>query len=101
MSKHTPGPWHRNIKPVSRYPVIFAGRNTHIASVESRNLPEDEAEANCRLITAAPDLLAALIRIAAHESRADRRHKNMVDVSELVDLRRIACTAIAKAENKV
>lgn len=61
MIEHTPGPWHRNIKPASHYPVVFAGRNTHVAMVVSNGLPEDEVEANIALVTAAPELLAALI----------------------------------------
>lgn len=61
MRKHTSGPWHRNIPPATRYPVIFSGRNKHVLSATpSRGIPEDEAEANHDLITAAPDLLAAL-----------------------------------------
>ncbi len=35
---------------------------------------------------------------ANHEYRADRRHKNMVDVSELETLRRIAQTALTLAK---
>lgn len=58
-AKHTPGPWGRNIKPASRYPIIFAGRNTHVAQVITRGLPENECEANADLIAAAPELLAA------------------------------------------
>ena len=57
---HTPGPWDRNIKPASKYPTIFAGRNAHVAQVVSSGLTPDEVEANCDLIAAAPDLLAAL-----------------------------------------
>ena len=65
MSKHTPGPWYRNIPPATRYSVIFAGRATHVAAVRfgsklKQTLPDDEIEANCNLIAAAPDLLAAL-----------------------------------------
>lgn len=33
-AKHTPGPWHRNIKPAGKYRVIFTGRNTHIAMLD-------------------------------------------------------------------
>lgn len=29
--KHTPGPWHRNIPPASKYPIVFSGRNAHVA----------------------------------------------------------------------
>lgn len=59
---HTPGPWNRNIKPASKYTVIFAGRNTHVARVIPDGLPEEEVEANCNLIVAAPELLEALER---------------------------------------
>lgn len=58
--KHTKGPWSRNIKPASHYPIIFAGRNTHVAQVISKGLTTDEIEANCDLIAAAPELLEAL-----------------------------------------
>ena len=57
---HTEGGWHRNIPPAAKYPIIFAGRNTHVAQVLSRGLPESEIEANCNLIAAAPALLEAL-----------------------------------------
>ncbi|WP_299941135.1 hypothetical protein [uncultured Nitratireductor sp.] len=71
MSKkaHTPGPWHRNIKPARRYPTVWAGRNTHIAAVvagapygsgNGETMSDEEMEANIDLIAAAPDLLEAL-----------------------------------------
>jgi len=56
---HTPGPWHRNIRANGKYPVVFAGRNQHVAKVEQQTLGA-ETEANIDLIAAAPDLLAAL-----------------------------------------
>lgn len=58
MRKHTQGPWSRNIKPATKYNVIFAGRNTHVAKLAT-DLPEEEVEANCNLIAAAPELLDA------------------------------------------
>ena len=58
-TKHTPGPWHRNVAPATKYTVIFAGRNEHIAAIRHAKIG-DEAEANHDLIAAAPDLLAAL-----------------------------------------
>lgn len=60
MSKHTSGPWHRNIRPATKYPTIFAGRNTHIAVVDTRLSNKDEVEANIDLIAAAPELLDGL-----------------------------------------
>ena len=55
--KHTPGPWGRNIAPAWKYPIIFAGRNTHVAYIFTNELSESEQEANANLIAAAPDLL--------------------------------------------
>lgn len=52
--KHTRGPWSRNIKPASRYPTIFAGRNTHVAVAKTSGLTEEEIEANVSLISTAP-----------------------------------------------
>jgi hypothetical protein len=57
--KHTPGPWHRNIRANGKYPVVFAGRNQHIAKVEQQSTGT-ETEANIDLIAAAPALLDAL-----------------------------------------
>ena len=65
MTKHTPGPWHRNIKPVSSYPVVFAGRNTHVATISTKGLADIEAEANCNLIAAAP-IMSDTLKRAAH-----------------------------------
>ncbi len=39
--------------------------------------------------------VAALERIANHETRSDRRKRGMVDVSEVADLQRIASAALA------
>lgn len=59
-AQHTPGPWHRNIKPATHYNTIFAGRNTHVTRLAVEGKSEEEVEANCALIVAAPDMLAAL-----------------------------------------
>jgi hypothetical protein len=56
----TAGPWHRNIKPARRYPVVFAGRNTHVAIICTEGLTDAEIEANCNLITAAPSMFGSL-----------------------------------------
>lgn len=83
---HTPGPWHRNIAPASKYPTIFAGRNTHVAVVKTQR-DDAETEANCDLITAAPEMLATLKAVVAV---ADR---------DTVEFRQ-ARAAIAKAEGR-
>lgn len=67
--QHTPGPWHRNISV--KYPV-FAGEapnHKRIATVlhgPIHGVPLDEAEANLRLIAAAPALLDALQDVLRH-----------------------------------
>lgn len=60
---HTPGPWHRNIRPATRYPTIYAGdapNHVHVAHLATRGIDAETAEANCDLITQAPAMLAAL-----------------------------------------
>lgn len=97
MSKaqHTPGPWRRNIKPISRYPIIFAGRNTHVAQVlVSQGMAVGEDEANAELILAAPDLLAALeVMVKAYweDGTPDGQQPDAIEK---------ACAAIAKARGQ-
>ena len=68
MTKHTPAPWHRNIRANGKYPVIYAGRNTHVAMAKGHDyLPPEEIEANIDLIAAAPELLEALKNILSYE----------------------------------
>lgn len=93
-TQHTPGPWHRNIN--AKYPV-FAGEapnHIHIASIMI-GAPVAEREANLRLIAAAPDLLAALIRmredwLTAFEADVTEGDKDACEILAAVD------TAIAK-----
>ena len=67
MTDHTPGPWHRNIKPATKYPILFAGRNTHVLRIETSGLDPETVEANLCLAMAAPDLLEALEYLASRE----------------------------------
>lgn len=65
MGKHTPGPWDRNIRANGKYPVIFAGRNTHVAVARGHGeLSGDEIEANIDLIAAAPELFEHCKKLA-------------------------------------
>lgn len=90
---HTSGGWNRNIKPAKKYPVVFAGRNKHVAIVCTQGLPDTEIEANCNLITAAPDMLAALKEIIRFVDSKGSEHINRVPFVA-------ARTAIAKAERE-
>jgi hypothetical protein len=59
--QHSPGPWHRNIPPATKYVTIYRGRNTHVCDViPSRSISPEEAEANLTMIAAGPTMLAAL-----------------------------------------
>ena len=68
---HTPGPWHRNIPPATHYNTIWSGRNTHVVRIVRDGLPDAEVEANCNLVVAAPDLLAALKGLLADPYLSD------------------------------
>lgn len=66
-TKHTPGPWSRNIRANGKYPIVFAGRNQHVAQA-CQQKDGAETESNIDLIAAAPDLLTALEEIVAEWS---------------------------------
>ncbi len=53
MSAHTPGPWF--------YEKPFFVTTNHHAICRMKNTLRDDTEANARLISAAPDLLEALM----------------------------------------
>lgn len=75
MSAHTPGPWVVEMEPTetggvairfnvrSRTRVCIAGGQSQEHLLDD-GIHKSECEANARLITAAPDLLEALIQYA-------------------------------------
>lgn len=102
MSKHTPGPWvvwDGNVKvyagPVDENTTCcISGYRCKIAECDDlydENMTEEEAEANARLIAAAPELLEALEWIVnpdyAIGSNAEYKHAAV----------EVAKAAIAKA----
>lgn len=67
MSSHTPGPWelHQNIHGVNSVRVCAASIERGcrpVAEAEILGMSRLEAEANARVIAAAPELLAAASR---------------------------------------
>lgn len=73
MSKHTPGPWYANGAYVSK--IRDSGYTLPITRVYNQqsgspgiepDMTLAEAQANARLIAAAPDLLAALKAVTPH-----------------------------------
>jgi len=69
-SKHTPGPWMAASRPSSivGWPVVAPGDGGR--SVCNITTGHDQSEANAHLISAAPDLLAALKAVIAIADRA-------------------------------
>lgn len=69
MSKHTPGPWYTTARSNNMIDVCHQIRRPGaitmaLCRVQARQSWLSEAEANARLIAAAPDLLEALKRCA-------------------------------------
>jgi len=68
MSKHTPGPWEALCTDPHHQLVIFARSVEEFVCGVTGHMPD--AEANARLIAAAPDLLEALKRVCSHGYRS-------------------------------
>ncbi len=97
-SKHTPGPWAVSSRPIpSTRPnlegwVIDPVDPTKTIATAWGLKKNGEAQANARLIAAAPDLLAACERMAKHLKQ-----------NSMPEIQGIACDlfqAIAKAKGK-
>jgi hypothetical protein len=101
---HTPGPWSRNIKADGKYPIIFVGRNTHVAQALGHNsLSPDEIEANISLIATAPKLLEELKRGLEdiQSFREDLDNREYLNILERLDKQEEAYKqAIALAEGR-
>lgn len=85
--KHTPGPWiaeggdgHGNIWIGTKEGVYVAG--TVLPIHGTTELSKEQAEANARLIAAAPDMLQALIDLRATLDPYDIQYGNQVDLIE-------------------
>lgn len=89
-AKHTPGPWHIGMKPG---PMIYGPKGEQVADMRHKPFTLvseiDESVANVRLISAAPDLLAAL------ESMVKK-----IDTDKLPISCSLARAAIAKARGE-
>ena len=93
-AKHTPGPWRFYTEPQPNgCPIVGNGRGLMLAMLaHSVNYPDqrDEANANARLIAAAPELLEALQdMLILHAGISD----------DMVETLTRARAAIAKATN--
>lgn len=93
-TKFTKGPWGRNIKPATKYNTVYAGRNTHVCHLATAGLQPDEVEANCTLITAAPDMFGAAAWMLALIDGGEEMPKPGDDVAETLR------AALAKARGQ-
>lgn len=100
MSKHTPGPWKvmpriNNFIDIEHSQNLVKGAITlALCRVQARQSWEDEAQANARLIAAAPDLLEALQgMVSAWNMVCDAQGWERDHIQQQKD----ACFAIAKA----
>lgn len=95
MTKHTPGPWE--CRPSNEY-----GWTYEITNKEGND--DTQAEANARLIAAAPDLLEALQSVHQWmDDQADAQSKGghaTFDLMMLREQRDKARAAIARATHK-
>jgi hypothetical protein len=101
---HTPGPWERDIDGVIRsdHTAENGFASEHICSMDHyREERKPEREANAKLIAAAPDLFAALKRIANERDRisAGREPSYVAERYDCFDdwAADVATAAIAKA----
>ncbi len=101
MSAHTPGPWAAGEQSggdwliqsnIESHLPPWAVQNDTIGAVRAN----DNAEANARLIVAAPELLAALKAVV--EWLPDPRPHRLTDSDGLNSVEQQARAAIAKAE---
>ena len=98
-SKHTPGPWPWQYTSDRKRIVIGAGlvegpNGYEVAEVYSDDCPSEVAEANARLIAAAPDLLEA---VRAFVERFDSGQGRRAYTDHVAGLMR---SALAKAESR-
>ncbi|MCA3185983.1 hypothetical protein [Cupriavidus sp.] len=103
-AKHTPGPWHRNIRPATKYPVVWSGRNKHVLAIKTIGLTEEEIEANINLAASAPDLLSFAQFVLDGLERGHIKAKPLLgaiddeaDCVEMRSLAEIAREVVAKA----
>ncbi|MDP3627121.1 MAG: hypothetical protein Q8S12_11015 [Hydrogenophaga sp.] len=77
-AQHTPGPWHWESDEVKgdptgrvRYQVVALGKTVTRVYYSSYEGGQTNAEADARLIAAAPDLLAALVNLLNDTQHAE------------------------------
>lgn len=94
--QHTPGPWFYRTYPLKLgFIEVLAPSGQRVAGVDCT--PEVNEEANARVIAAAPELLAALTKIATAPEGAYSRNREQYLQNVIVWCQETARAAIAKA----
>lgn len=83
MSKHTPGPWKKYDSAFPQFFVTTDGKD--ICKVSSEDVSMLEAEANARLIAAAPDLIEALEKMVEYAHQYSGRERSQSAAMEIVE----------------
>lgn len=105
MSKHTPGPWSedgygRIVDANNRFVAVDIRPSPRFTTDEMTDLNEPERMANIRLITAAPDLLAAVKAVSnaccSKEDLGDAVDTDTVTVELSVRQMRVVWAALRK-----
>lgn len=103
QTAHTPGPWSAGSADAPEYMgdlpagsmYIEAAGHDVIAEIDPCGVPLPEHRANARLIAAAPDLLAALRKIATLAEFGEE--DGAMDLGQLlIDINRLAEAVIAR-----
>lgn len=100
-AQYTPGPWVSGISGGRQ--VLYVASETAWICGELRNqsdMPADEAEANARLIAAAPDLLKALEALATLAVKGHSILARLQFSAEGRELSQKVSSAIAKARGQ-
>ena len=106
--KHTPGPWEVRADPshYDSFTTVVAGSGEQRKGMLRELIVEiggwagiETAEANARLIAAAPDLLAACQRLVTLIDESDQ-WSDVVSGTAMGEIVNEARTAVAKAEGK-
>lgn len=78
----TPGPWQRNIKPATRYPTVFSGRNNHVLYMAAEGKTEAQVEADIDFVirarTALPILVVSLQNFLSEYKTLEQEHFSKV-----------------------
>lgn len=98
--KYTPGPWKAGLigGPSGLRPAIYGEKHgEQIADMSADLIPEDENNANARLIAAAPELLEALQALFEHCAMTHKHWGENSNLKESNAAQEAARAAISKA----